>query len=174
MLAAQPAGAAFTTGDGRTPLHVLSLCEDSEARQATLRVILRYATDPARLLAFQEPFEGNTALHAAAKQGHAEVVVRLLEAGAELSATNEAGCDGGHFLSAAPRRGGDAFTAGAFPQADGARGGQGRAGGGEPLARGGRTRRGGGAQGGTAEGSGREDGDRRRRARLMECFELSC
>ena len=33
-------------------------------------------------LGFQEPFCGNTAMHVAAKDGHTEVVIRLLEAGA--------------------------------------------------------------------------------------------
>ena len=42
-------------------------------------------------LEFQEPFYGNTALHAAAKEGHSEVVVNMLEAGMPQWTSNEAG-----------------------------------------------------------------------------------
>ena len=96
LLDHQPEAIHFTTGDGRTPLHALSLCDDAEDRIATLAVMLR----PRRSrtgenceanLAFQEPFQGNTALHVAAKDGHSEVVVRLLEAGTPQWSKNEAG-----------------------------------------------------------------------------------
>jgi len=87
ILQAQPEAINLHTGDGRTPLHVLALCDDATDRMASLEVLLRHS--PA--LQFAEPFEGNTPLHAMAKEGHAEVVVRLLEAGAAAGATNEAG-----------------------------------------------------------------------------------
>ncbi len=89
MLDFQPAAVKFTTGDGRTPVQVLALCDDADDRLATLAVLLRRASE--ELLAFREPFFGNTALHIAAKEGHTEVVIRLLEAGAPGGAKNDAG-----------------------------------------------------------------------------------
>jgi len=91
MLEHMPQCVNLTTGDGRTPLHVLTLCDDSEDRLRTLEVLLQRRRDVELLLNFQEPFCGNTALHAAAKEGHHETVGRMLEAGASLSVTNEAG-----------------------------------------------------------------------------------
>ena len=38
MLRAQPGAVEITTGDGRTPLLVLPLCEDAADRMATLEV----------------------------------------------------------------------------------------------------------------------------------------
>jgi hypothetical protein len=87
MLEHTPEAVHLTTGDGRSPLHVLSLCDDAGDRMATLEALLRRAPN----LGFSEPFFGNTALHVAAKDGHSEVVIRLLEAGAPVSSLNEAG-----------------------------------------------------------------------------------
>jgi len=81
----------LTTGDGRAPLHVLALCDDSEDRLRTLEVLLQRRAGVELQLNFQEPFCGNTPLHVAAKEGHSEVVGRLLEAGASIALTNEAG-----------------------------------------------------------------------------------
>ena len=83
----QPQTVNLHTGDGRTPLHVLALCADPTDRMASLSRLLRHR--PA--LDFAEPFDGNTPLHVMAKEGHSEVVVRLLEAGAAAGATNNAG-----------------------------------------------------------------------------------
>ena len=97
MLEHMPDAIHCTTGDGRSPLHVLSLCDDAGDRMATLEVLLRTrrtadgAGTCAPNLGFSEPFFGNTALHAAAKDGHSEVVIRLLEAGAPVNCLNEAG-----------------------------------------------------------------------------------
>jgi len=87
ILEAHPECVNITTGDGRTPLHVLVLCDDNTDRQATLELLLRYEV----ALNFAEPFEGNTPLHAAAKEGCAEVVAFLMQVGASVEATNEAG-----------------------------------------------------------------------------------
>jgi len=74
ILEAHPECVNITTGDGRTPLHVLVLCDDNTDRQATLELLLRYEV----ALNFAEPFEGNTPLHAAAKEGCAEVCLEAL------------------------------------------------------------------------------------------------
>ena len=42
MLRAQPGAVDITTGDGRTPLLVLALCEDAADRMATLEVLLTH------------------------------------------------------------------------------------------------------------------------------------
>ena len=42
MLRAQPGAVEITTGDGRTPLLVLALCEDAADRMATLEVPLAH------------------------------------------------------------------------------------------------------------------------------------
>ena len=89
MLDHMPDAINLTTGDGRVPLHVLSLCDNEEDREATLDVLLRRRGNAS--LNFQEPFKGDTALHAAAREGHNEVVIKLLEAGASAATTNEAG-----------------------------------------------------------------------------------
>ena len=94
MLEHWPGGINLTTGDGRAPLHVLSLCDDADDRVATVDVLLRPrggGNGPAPLLNFQEPFQGHTPLHVAAKDGHSEVAIKLLEAGASHNETNEAG-----------------------------------------------------------------------------------
>eukprot|EP00966_Prymnesium_polylepis_P072076 1673903-Prymnesium_polylepis.1 len=77
----------LTTGDGRTPLHVLALCDDPADRMASLEVLIRYSG----ALAAAEPFEGNSPLHVMAREGHSEVCIRLLESGAPKGAVNEAG-----------------------------------------------------------------------------------
>jgi len=87
LLDAQPQAINLTTGDGRTPLHVLALCDDPTDRLASLGLLLQYNTE----LNFEEPFEGNTPLHVMAREGHSEVVIRLLEAGASKGAINHAG-----------------------------------------------------------------------------------
>lgn len=87
MLDAMPEAINLTTGDGRSPLHVLVLCDDAADREATCDVLLRRR--PA--LDFQEPFRGDSPLHAAARDGASEVVIKLLEAGASPGTTNEAG-----------------------------------------------------------------------------------
>ena len=46
MLRAQPAAVDITTGDGRTPLLVLALCEDATDRMATLEVPPRAQATP--------------------------------------------------------------------------------------------------------------------------------
>eukprot|EP00964_Phaeocystis_antarctica_P082643 scaffold51859_cov60-Phaeocystis_antarctica.AAC.3 len=69
MLRAQPGAVDITTGDGRTPLLVLALCEDAADRMATLEVLLAHKAN----LHFAEPFGGNTPLHAFAAEGFAEV-----------------------------------------------------------------------------------------------------
>ena len=46
MLRAQPAAVDITTGDGRTPLLVLALCEDATDRMATLEVPPRALATP--------------------------------------------------------------------------------------------------------------------------------
>ena len=46
MLRAQPAAVDITTGDGRTPLLVLALCEDAADRMATLEVPPRAQAQP--------------------------------------------------------------------------------------------------------------------------------
>ena len=91
MLDSNPAAIHFTTGDGRQPLHVLCLCDDATDRLATLEVLLQRRAPSATTprgggggpvlpdLTFAEPFFGNTALHVAAKEGHAEIAIRLLE-----------------------------------------------------------------------------------------------
>eukprot|EP00966_Prymnesium_polylepis_P140986 3255562-Prymnesium_polylepis.3 len=76
----------LTTGDGRTPLHVLALCDDPADRMASLMLLIRYSG----ALAAAEPFEGNTPLHVMAREGHSEVCIRLLEAGAPKGAVNDA------------------------------------------------------------------------------------
>ena len=86
MLDRQPAVANITTGDGRTPLHVLATCEDADGRMATLSTLLRAKAD----LSFAEPFGGNTPLHAFAKEGCCDVVEKLLQADAPTSTFNEA------------------------------------------------------------------------------------
>ena len=87
MLSAQPDAIGLTTGDGRTPLHVLALCDDGNDRLVTLEVLLRHSPNTS----FAEPFFGNTPLHVAAREGHSEVAIRLLEAGADGGIANEAG-----------------------------------------------------------------------------------
>lgn len=96
MLDHMPEAVNLTTGDGRSPLHVLSLCDDPADRMSTLEVLLRprNGRDGSRIapnLGFQEPFFGNTALHLASKDGHSEVAIRLLEGGAPVDTANEAG-----------------------------------------------------------------------------------
>lgn len=94
MLEAMPTAVNLTTGDGRMPLHVLALCDDADDRATTLDVLLRRrqgGADAVAKLDFHEPFHGQTPLHAAAREGYSEVVVRLLEAGAALNEINEAG-----------------------------------------------------------------------------------
>ena len=102
MLESMPDAINLTTGDGRAPLHVLSLCDDADDRVATADVLLRPRGSnsggsggsnrtPRALLNFHEPFYGNTPLHAHAKDGHSEVAIKLLEAGASHAELNEAG-----------------------------------------------------------------------------------
>lgn len=86
MLRMKPRAVQLTTGDGRTPLHVLALCDDATDRMATLELLLRHAAD----VAFAEPFEGNTPLHVFAREGFAEMVERLLGAGVPTTIANEA------------------------------------------------------------------------------------
>jgi len=98
MLDAMPDAVNLTTGDGRTPLHVLALCDEEQPRYATLEVLLRRRQGPdgsshVASLNSKEPFHGQTALHMAAREGHTEVVIRLLEAGAPASEQNDAGHD---------------------------------------------------------------------------------
>ena len=57
----------------------------------TLEVLLRRRGDVFPDLAFAEPYFGNTPLHSHAKEGHQDVVIRLLEAGAPAANTNQAG-----------------------------------------------------------------------------------
>ena len=87
LLSSKPEAVNLTTGDGRAPLHVLALCDAATDRMASLALLLQHRAD----LNFSEPFEGNTPLHVMAKEGHHEVVVHLLEAGANANATNDAG-----------------------------------------------------------------------------------
>jgi len=87
LLSAHPDAVNQTTGDTRAPLHVLALCDDPRDRQATLELLLQYRPN----LDFAEVYEGNTPLHAMAKAGHSEVVVRLLEVGAAAGIANGAG-----------------------------------------------------------------------------------
>lgn len=97
MLEFMPEAIHLTTGDGRQPLHVLSLCDDPTDRISTLHVLLRSrpsrdgASACAPNLGFCEPYYGNSALHSAARDGHSEVVIGLLEAGAPIVCLNEAG-----------------------------------------------------------------------------------
>jgi len=86
ILSAKPDMVNLTTGDGRTPLHVLALCDDPADRMASLMLLIRYSG----ALAAAEPFEGNTPLHVMAREGHSEVCIRLLEAGAPKGAVNDA------------------------------------------------------------------------------------
>lgn len=87
MLRMKPSAIHLTTGDGRTPLHVLALCDDATDRMATLELLLRNSAD----VVFAEPFEGNTPLHVFAREGFAEMVERLLGAGVPTTISNEAG-----------------------------------------------------------------------------------
>ena len=110
LLQSQPQAVNLPTGDGRRPLHVLALCDDPEDRMASLALLLRHRAD----LTFAEPFEGNTPLHVMAREGHSEVVIRLLEAGAPADARNEKGHtaldEANHELQIAEQEG-DAATA---------------------------------------------------------------
>ena len=96
MLDFQPAAIHMTTGTGQQPLHVLALCQPGQELLTTLEVLLQRRRDAsgktyAADLSFAEPFYGHTALHLHAKEGNAEVCVRLLEAGAPAALNNEAG-----------------------------------------------------------------------------------
>jgi len=87
ILQMHPEAVNYTTGDGRTPVFMLALCDDGVDRMATLNVLLKFNAK----LDFAEPFEGNTAMHTLARAGFSEVVARLLEVGASAAIANEAG-----------------------------------------------------------------------------------
>ena len=87
LLARRPDLVDIPTGDGRRPLHVLALCDDAADRMTTLGLLLRHNAP----LEHAEPFQGDTALHVYAREGHMDLAATLLAVGAPRTAKNEAG-----------------------------------------------------------------------------------